>query len=143
MDDIFIRANSGTSAVRDVQLLLLGPALSFDSHFRGRGGGISCQVKVAVVIFAAGNIAEAPGFYVVKLADIPRNGVACRALQARGSLATGATRGGPWILCGKFRGQFETRNFPHEAEPPPPPPPAVLRCGAVEGTDRKVRAWCS
>ena len=54
------------------------------------GPGISCQVEFAVVNFAAGNFEEAPGFCVGSFADTPRNVVVCRALQARGSLATGA-----------------------------------------------------
>ena len=33
--------------------------------------------------------------------------------------------GSPWILCGKFCGQFEMRNFTHEIYCPRPPPPPV------------------
>ena len=62
--------------------------------------GISCQVKFAVVHLALGNFAI--GFCAVHFADTPRNAVVCRVSQARRSLATGATRAGPWILCGKF-----------------------------------------
>ena len=51
-----------------------------ESHIvRGGGGGISRQVKFAVVNFAVGNFAEAPGFCVVNFADTPRNGEVCRA----------------------------------------------------------------
>ena len=49
------------------------------------------QVKLAVVNLAVGNLAEAPGFHVVNLADTARRVVMCRALQAWQSLATGAT----------------------------------------------------
>ena len=41
------------------------------SYYRG-GGGIGCQVRLAVVNLAVGNLAEAPGFRVVNLADTPR-----------------------------------------------------------------------
>ena len=34
----------------------------------------------------------------------------------------GKFHGSPWILCGKFRGQFETRHFPHGIYCPPPLP---------------------
>ena len=52
--------------------------------------GGSCQVKLAVVNFAAGNFAEAAGFCVVNLVDTPTEMLWCRALQARRSLGTGA-----------------------------------------------------
>ena len=38
----------------------------------GGGGGIWCLVNLAVVNLAVGNLAEAPGFRVVNLADTPR-----------------------------------------------------------------------
>ena len=56
-----------------------------------QGGGDWCHVKLAVVNLAVGNLAEAPGFRVVNLADTARRVVMCRALQAWQSLATTAT----------------------------------------------------
>ena len=56
---------------------------------RGGGGGL-CQVKFAVVNFATGNLAEAPGFCVANFVDTPGSVVVRRALQAHRNLATGA-----------------------------------------------------
>ena len=88
----------------------------------GGGGAMSWQVQFAVVNFAVGNLAEAPGCCVVNFADTPRNVVVYRALQARWSLATGA------ILCGRFRSQFGTRKFPHEIDCPKSP---LVQCNCV------------
>ena len=90
------------------------------------GGGGSCQIEFAVVYFAAGYFAEAPGFCVVNFADTPRNVVVCKGFA--GAVERGCRcefRGSSWILCVKCQGQFETQNFPHEVDCPrnPPPPP--------------------
>ena len=92
------------------------------------GGGISCQVKFAVVKFAAANLPEAPGFCVANFADTPRNVVVCRALQARWSSVTGANFvEDPGFSVGNFAAQHEV-DCPRD---PPPlhsaPPPAVAR----------------
>ena len=56
-------------------------------------------------------------------------------------------RGSPWISCGKFRGQFETRNFPHKIKvprnPPPPVPPTPLREQQVPKFDGNNTCGCS
>ena len=59
-----------------------------------------CIVNLAAVHFATRNFAEAPRFCVVHFfADTTRNIVVCRALQAQGSLVTGATQSARRDIC--------------------------------------------
>ena len=90
-------------------------------QYRGRGGGVvPSQIRGGK--FRCGNFAEAPGFCVANFTDTPRNAVVYRALQARWSSARCQFLGRPWVWCGKFHRQFETRNFPPELNCPPNPP---------------------
>ena len=75
------RLGGGGGDVLQAPPLRCNQAMHGDTIRGARGGG-SCQVKFAVVNFAAGNVAEAPGFCVVHSADPPRNAVVCGALQA-------------------------------------------------------------
>ena len=81
---------------------------------------MSCQVKFAVVNFAVGNFAEPLDFVWYPPPESPVR-----------TASVGEIRREPGISCGKFRGQFETRNFTREIKvPQPPPPPPCTRCTA-------------
>ena len=83
------------------------------SGWVGGWGGISCQVKFAVVNFAAGT---------------PRNVVVCRAVQAQWSLAAGANLSSDYPrfcvgnLTANSKGQISHTKL---AAPEIPPPPCV------------------
>ena len=87
----------------------------------GGGGGMLRQPKFAVVNFAMGNFAEPPGLS----GSCPRQSPQC-VLVCTASVRE--IHGQPGISRGKFRGQFETQNFPCEIKVPrnPPPPPRQL-----------------
>ena len=85
-------------------------------------GGFSCQVKSAVVNFAAGNFAEVPVFCVVNFADNARSVVVCRALQAPWSLATGAYFAeAPGFGAGNFAANLKRGISPTKMTAPKPP----------------------
>ena len=72
-------------------------------RWAGGGAGGGSQVNFAVVKFAAGNSAEAPGFYVANFAETPRNVVVCRAFADSAELSHLCQfRGRPQIWCGKL-----------------------------------------
>ena len=107
------------------------------------GEGISCQVKSAVVNFAAGNFAAAPGICGVNFAHTPRNVVVPRALQACWSLATGASFAeDPGFCVGNFVANLECE-ISHKklTAPEIPPPPlckgTVLRDSTHDRTERQ------
>ena len=88
------------------------------------GGGGACQVKFAVVNFAAGNFAEAPGCCVVNFAETPRNVVVCRALQTRRSSATCANFAeDPRFGVGNLAANLKRGISPTKLTAPGPPPP--------------------
>ena len=80
-----------------------------------QGGGGSRRVRFAVVNFAVGNFAEPLDFVWYP----PPESTMCTA-------SVREIRGEPGISRGKFRVQFETRNFPREIKVPRTPPPPVL-----------------
>ena len=107
------------------------------------GWGFSCQIKFAVVNFAAGNFTEAPGFWVVKFADSPRNVVICRALQPRWSLATGANFAEEAGFCMENFAAHLKRELSHTnltAPETPAPPLPKKKAPSLQG---KSRPTCS
>ena len=84
-------------------------------HGLYRGGGISRQVKFAVVNFTEGNFAEPPGFCVVPPARVHNVYCLCKKFAEN-----------PEFRVGNFAVNLKRENFPRKIKvprnPPPPPP---------------------
>ena len=99
-----------------------------------RGGGDWVLVNLAAVNLTLGNLVEAR-----------TEGTGSETWSMQSTRGLGDEAGSPWIWRGKFGGQIETPNFPHQIYRPPNPPipvtlPTIIGIFTTSATE-SYRAW--